>query len=135
MPMRKTRVRERRPRIEPTSRPSDVVCLLFSRPNCDAASSFVQAYLPTFQVPEMRLAFHPHAQRIASDHCRAGQCCSVSSWIQTALSNSRNAVSFSSACTTIRFLSPRCLSVIQIIRPLESIAETHPQLQPALLAP
>jgi len=27
----------------------------------------------------------------------------------------------------------RCASAIQIVRPLESIAETHPQLQPALL--
>jgi hypothetical protein len=31
-------------RTGPTSRPSDVVCLLFSRLNCDAASDFVQAY-------------------------------------------------------------------------------------------
>src|SRR6266853_4153862 len=29
--------------------------------------------------------------------------------------------------------SPRCASAIQIVRPLESIAETQPQLQPALL--
>jgi hypothetical protein len=43
MPMRKTRVRERRLRIEPTSRPSDLVCLLFSQLNCDARSNFVQA--------------------------------------------------------------------------------------------
>src|SRR5205823_11569416 len=49
------------------------------------------------------------------------------------LSNSKNAVSFSSARTTKRFPSPRCASVIQIVRPLESIAETQPQLQPALL--
>ena len=27
----------------------------------------------------------------------------------------------------------RCASAIQIVRPLESIAETQPQLQPALL--
>jgi hypothetical protein len=32
-----------------------------------------------------------------------------------------------------RFLSPRCASAIQIVRPLESIAETQPQLNPALL--
>jgi hypothetical protein len=31
------------------------------------------------------------------------------------------------------FPSPRCASAIQIVRPLESTAETHPQLQPALL--
>ena len=35
-------------------------------------------------------------------------------------SNSRNAVSFSSACTTKRFPSSRCASAIQIGRPLES---------------
>ena len=29
--------------------------------------------------------------------------------------------------------SPRCASRIQIVRPLESIAETQPQLHPALL--
>ena len=31
------------------------------------------------------------------------------------------------------FSSPRCASTIQIVRPLRSIAETQPQLQPALL--
>src|SRR6266699_3830502 len=35
--------------------------------------------------------------------------------------------------TTKRFPSPRCASAIQIVRPLELIAETQPQLQPALL--
>jgi hypothetical protein len=52
-------------------------------------------------------------------------------------SSSTNAVSFSSARTTKRFPSSRCASAIQIVRPLESIAETQPQLQlqlqPALL--
>ena len=38
-------------------------------------------------------------------------------------SSSRNAVSFSSACTTKRFPS-RCASTIQIVRPWESIADT-----------
>jgi hypothetical protein len=32
-----------------------------------------------------------------------------------------------------RFPSSRCASAIQIVRPLESIAETQPQLHPALL--
>jgi hypothetical protein len=41
-------------------------------------------------------------------------------------SSSRNAVSFSSARTTKRFPSSRCASAIQIVRPLESIAETQP---------
>ena len=48
-----------------------------------------------------------------------------------ALCSSTNAVSISSACTIKRFPSPRCASTIQIVRPLESIAETQPQLQPA----
>ena len=42
----------------------------------------------------------------------------------TAASSSRNAVSFSSACTTKRFSLSRCASAIQIVRPRESIAET-----------
>jgi hypothetical protein len=48
-------------------------------------------------------------------------------------SSSINAVSISSARTTKRFPSPRCASTIQIVRPLESIAEIQPQLQPTLL--
>jgi len=48
-------------------------------------------------------------------------------------SSSTNAVSFSSARTTKRFPSSRCASATKIIRPLESIAETQPKLQPALL--
>jgi hypothetical protein len=55
-----------------------------------------------------------------------GQHCSLNRWIQTALSNSRNAVSFPSACTMNRRPSSRCASTIQIVRPLESIAETQP---------
>jgi hypothetical protein len=51
----------------------------------------------------------------------------------THASRSRNAVSFSWARTTKRFPSSRCASAIQIVRPLESIVETQPQLQPALL--
>jgi hypothetical protein len=34
------------------------------------------------------------------------------------------------ARTTKRFPSPRCASAMQIVRPLESTAETQPQLQP-----
>ena len=37
------------------------------------------------------------------------------------------------ACATKRFPLSRCASAIQIVRPLESIAETQPKLQPALL--
>jgi hypothetical protein len=44
MPMRKTRVQAQRLRIGPTSRPGDLVCLLFSHPNCDSDSNFAQAY-------------------------------------------------------------------------------------------
>jgi hypothetical protein len=42
--MRKTRTQARRLRIGPTSRPGDLVCLLFSRPECDSASNPTQAY-------------------------------------------------------------------------------------------
>ena len=48
-------------------------------------------------------------------------------------SSSTKTVSLSSARTTNRFPSPRCASAIQIVRPLESTAETQPQLQAALL--
>jgi hypothetical protein len=44
--MRKTRAQARRLRIGPTSRPSDLVYLLFSRSNCDAAANFPQDYFP-----------------------------------------------------------------------------------------
>jgi hypothetical protein len=44
------------------------------------------------------------------------------------LSSSRNAVSFSSACTTKRFPLPRCASAIQMVRPRESTVERQPQL-------
>ena len=48
-------------------------------------------------------------------------------------SSSTNAVSFSSACTTKHFPSPRCASATKIVRPHESTVATQPQLQPALL--
>src|SRR6266702_8443479 len=43
------------------------------------------------------------------------------------------AVNFSSARTTKCFPLSRCASATKIVRPLESTAETQPQLQPALL--
>jgi hypothetical protein len=46
-------------------------------------------------------------------------------------SNSTNAVNFSSAWTTKLFPSSRCASAIQIVRPLESIAETQPRFTPS----
>src|SRR5213080_2940373 len=52
---------------------------------------------------------------------------------RVARSSSRNAVSFSPACTTKRFPLSRCASAIQIVRPQRSMAETQPQLQPPLL--
>jgi hypothetical protein len=52
--------------------------------------------------------------------------------LKIAASSSGKAVNNSSACTTKRFPSSRCASAIQIVRPWESIAETQPQLQPAL---
>src|SRR5216117_3858124 len=40
---------------------------------------------------------------------------------------------FADATATKRLPSSRCASAIQIVRPLESIAEAQPQLHPALL--
>ena len=57
----------------------------------------------------------------------------IAVWRAKEVSSSTNAVSFSSARTTKRFPSPRCASAIQIVRPLQSTAETQPQLQPRLL--
>src|SRR5436309_699482 len=48
-------------------------------------------------------------------------------------SNSTNAVNFSSARTMKRFPSPRCAPATKIVLPLESTAETQPQLQSASL--
>ena len=42
--MRKTLAQARRLHIGPTSRPGDLVCLLFSRPKCGSASNLKQAY-------------------------------------------------------------------------------------------
>src|SRR6266567_1815428 len=53
--------------------------------------------------------------------------------VRIADSNSTNAVSLSSACTTKRFPSSRCASATKIVRPRESTVATQPQLQPALL--
>jgi hypothetical protein len=50
-----------------------------------------------------------------------------------AASNSRNAVSFSSAQTTERVALSGCASAIQIVRPSKSTADTQPKLHPALL--
>jgi hypothetical protein len=52
---------------------------------------------------------------------------------QIADSSSRKAVNFSSARAARHLPSSRCASAIQIVRPLESIAETQPELQPVLL--
>ena len=60
-------------------------------------------------------------------------CDSLDFSLRIADSSSRKSVNFSSARTTKRFPSLRCASAIQIVRPLESIAETQPQLQRALL--
>ena len=87
------------------------------------------------RVPKTQSAFHPHAQRKACSHrCDHGQHCSLNRWTQTALSNSRNALSISSACTIKRFPSSRCASTIQIVHPAESMAETQPRLHPAALS-
>jgi hypothetical protein len=59
-----------------------------------------------------------------------GQHCSLNSWIQTALSSSRNALSFSSARTMNRLPSSRCASAIQMVPPSESTAEIQPKVNP-----
>jgi hypothetical protein len=56
----------------------------------------------------------------------------ASSWV--ILSSSRNEVSSSSDRTTYLFPLSRCASTIQSVRPSESMAETQPKLQPALLS-
>src|SRR5262249_27661620 len=56
-----------------------------------------------------RTTSHKQADRTEAFHSR----CSVNRWIQIAVCNSRNAVSFSSARTTNRFPSPRCASAIE----------------------
>jgi hypothetical protein len=53
--------------------------------------------------------------------------------VRVANSSSRNAVSFSSACTTKRLPSSRCASATKIVRPSRSTVATQPQLHPALL--
>jgi hypothetical protein len=58
---------------------------------------------------------------------------SLNRWIQTPLSSSRHAASFSSARTIKRFPLARCAYAIQIVCALASIAETQPQLQPVFL--
>ena len=50
-----------------------------------------------------------------------------------AASTSTKAVNFSSARAQPNVPLLRCASAIQIVRPLESMAETQPQLHPALL--
>ena len=57
----------------------------------------------------------------------------VSRWMQIPRSSSRNAVSFSVACTAKRFPSLRCASTIQIVAPSRSTTETQPKLHPAFL--
>jgi hypothetical protein len=53
--------------------------------------------------------------------------------MQTALSNSKKAVSFSSERTTKRLQLSRCASAIHIVFPCASTAVMQPQLHPALL--
>src|SRR6266480_2498603 len=81
---------------------------------------------PQLTAPSVALPFNLY-------HLCAQQHVTPPAKVRIADSSSRNAVNFSSACTTKRFPLSRCASAIQIVRPLESIAETQPQLQPALL--
>jgi hypothetical protein len=92
----------------------------------------LQAYYPVF------LALSCKSVKIFSEpltghhgHLLVFECSIAAARI--ADSNSANAVSFSFPRPTKRFPLPRCASAIQIVRPLESTAETQPQLHPALL--
>src|SRR5947208_6457928 len=80
-------------------------------------------------------ALPPIQTRLATPSLEKSRCAvkTIPRKPELADSSSINAVSFSSVRTTKRFPSPRCASAIQIVRPLESIAKTQPQLQPALL--
>jgi hypothetical protein len=86
----------------------------------------VLLYESLFRVPETPSAFQPRT--FSCSHYKvkltANSC--------IALSNSKNALSFSSACTMKRLPSSRCASVIQIVRPSKSRAETQLELHPAL---
>jgi hypothetical protein len=55
------------------------------------------------QVPQTLSAFHPLARRTGFRRCDYVYHPSLNRWIQTALSNSKNAVSISSARTMKRF--------------------------------
>jgi len=76
MPMRKTRTRARRLHTGPTSRPSDLVCLLFSRRNCDAASDFVQALFVRRFKTKIRHLSRPEVSTVspAKENVRAEDC-------------------------------------------------------------
>jgi len=50
-----------------------------------------------------KLFIRLHNETLAAIRCDYGQHCSLNRWIQTALSNSKNAVSYSSAGITKRF--------------------------------
>jgi hypothetical protein len=88
-------------------------------------------YAPWYWIHSIRRAQRRSGTPRTGDHCaesmnRRGSSTRVDS-------SSTNTLSFSSGRTMKRFPSPRWASAIHIFRPLESIAETQPKLQPALL--
>jgi hypothetical protein len=84
-----------------------------------ASDRIVKSHLPSIK-------FHA---RIVRNH----SACWKRNDFPVTFSSSIKTVSISSALTMNRFPSPRYASAIQIVRPLESTAETQPQLQRTLL--
>jgi hypothetical protein len=62
--MRKTRAQARRLHIGPTRRPGDLVCLLFSRPECDSASNPTQAYFSVILGQQTEIFGHARSRLI-----------------------------------------------------------------------
>jgi hypothetical protein len=123
-------------------------CASFSLLSLSAVISqyFPRRILPVFALHTAmtKISAHDHGLRLPIRYLRDEvledlPALSRNQWLAHSRSSSRiadssstNAVSFSSACTTKRFPSSRCASAIQIVRPLESIAETQPKFQRAL---
>src|SRR3984893_11544950 len=105
------------------------ICFLFPRRVDSAVAGLEEAKNPAGKVLRLiQIFLTPPSFEKISPACRGN-----SPQVQIANSSLVNAVSISSARTTKRFPLPRCWSAIQIVRPLESIAETPPQLKPGLL--
>jgi len=88
---------------------------------------------PATSIGQRQMVDHSHGSDCRSARFRLLKLGHYPPHARIADSSSKNAVNFSSARTMKRFPSPPCASTIQIVRPLESIAETQPQFQSTLL--